>query len=146
MPQPIINPAGNLDQDAAYFSEDVSMIIVAGGADITAKQVVAFTGPGTVKLMDISDAKPELTAGVAIEDGVAGDLILVTVWGTAIANVGASDTPQVGLPLKLGAGDGEFTVDSAQTDSDIIGDMAGVCLSTEIDTTSATCFVWLVRS
>ena len=144
MPQPIINPEGNLGQDAAYFSEDVSMIVT--GVDITANQVVAFTGPGTVKLMDISDAKPELTAGVAIEDGSAGDLILVTVWGTAIANVASGDNPAVGLPLKLGAGDGEFTVDSAQTDSDIIGDMAGVCLSTEIDTTSATFFVWLIRS
>ena len=144
MPQPIINPAGNLDQDAAYFSEDVSMIVT--GVDITAHQVVAFTGPGTVELIDVGDANTaEKTAGVAIEDGVAGDLILVTVWGTAIANIGSGDTPALGAPLKIGNLDGEFTVDSAQTDSDIIGDMAGICLGAEIGT-SNTCFVWLNRA
>ena len=146
MPQPIINPAGNLDQDAAFFSEDVSMIIVAGGDPITAHDVVAFTGPGTVELIDVGDANTaEKTAGVAIEDGVAGDLILVTVWGTAIANIGSSDTPALGNPLKLGALDGEFTADSAQDGNDIIGDMAGICLGPEIGT-SNTCFVWLNRA
>ena len=142
MPQPIINPEGNLGQDAAFYSEDVSMIIVAGGADIAANQVVAYTGPGTVKLMDVSDAKPELTAGVAIEDGVAGDLILVTVYGTVVANIGSADTPVLGLPLKIGVADGEFLVDDPAVSLDIIGDHAGFCLGAEIGT-SNTCQVWL---
>ena len=142
MPQPIINPAGNLDQDAAFFSEDVSMIVT--GVDVSANQVVAFTAPGTVEVIDITDAKPELTAGVAIEDGVAGDLILVTVYGTAIANIG-STTAVLGGPLKLGAADGEFSVDAVQDGNDIIGDMAGFCLGDEIGS-SNTCFVWLDRA
>ncbi len=146
MPQPIINPAGNLDQDAAHFSEDVSMIIVAGGDPITAHDVVAFTGPGTVELIDVGDANTaEKTAGVAIEDGVAGDLILVTVWGTAIANVASGDSPALGAPLKIGANDGEFSVDAAQDANDIIGDMAGICLGGKIGATD-TCFVWLNRA
>lgn len=137
----ITNPGGLLGQDASYYAE--TTYYKAAGT-IAKYEVVAFTAPGTVEQLDVSDALPELIAGVAQEAGVAGDYILVVTRGHTIVQVAAGDTPALGLPLAIGVADGDAAVAAASDATTVAGDVIGVCLGAEIGT-SATCWAFIER-
>jgi hypothetical protein len=137
----ITNPAGVFGQ-AAYHSTDIQELVSAG--TIAAGDWVSFTAPGTVEAMDVSDATAvSLSAGVATEAAVAGDIVRVVRSGPVICNINDTTVAAIGdYAVKHATADGASgTVAIAAADATtVVGTILGTYLSTEIGT-SGTAWV-----
>lgn len=135
----LANPAGLHGEAASFWSVDVPLVC----ADtILVGDAVAWTAPGTVEKFDVSDALPELFAGVAVEGGTAGKVIVVTVFGHARVNVGAS-APALGTLAGIGAADGLLASVAAIDATAVAGDNVGVFQGAKDANNRAP--VWLSR-
>lgn len=135
----LANPAGLHGEAASQFSVDAPVVCTDA---IAFGDAVAWTGPGSVEKLDVSDALPELIAGVAKEGGAAGDTVVCTFFGYALVNVGAS-VPALGTLAAIGAADGQLASVAALDATAVAGDNVGTFLGAKDAANRAP--VWLHR-
>lgn len=151
--QTIANP-GNVWGEVANpltsgnaMNHGAQIVTVRANDTIAAKNAVGWVAPTatvplSVELLDVSDATAAAVfAGVALDSGVAGEMIRVVVEGPCIVTVD-DGTPVFGVyAIKHATVDGCVIATATVDASTLAGTIVGVFLSAEIGTTNTAWFL-----